>query len=259
MPDRMSGTVVFVTDFGLEDGYAAELRAAAWRADPGTRCVDGTHLVAPGDVVSAAYACKRLARAFGAGTAICAVVDPGVGSDRPALAVECDGVFGVAPDTGLLTYLWTEAAVRRAVRLPPPAASDSATFHGRDLFAPLAARLAGGAPLGEAGTGLDEPVLRHDLLPTAEGIRLRAMVVSVDRFGNCVTGVRSADLGGGRVTGLRWAGGGTDRTVRTYAEIGDGVALLWNSAGHLELAARETSAAAVTGLDVGAPVQVELG
>ena len=77
----MSGTLIFVTDYGLEDGYAAQLWAAAWSASPGVRCIDGTHLVPPGDVLTAAYRCKTLARAFGPGSVICAVVDPGVGGD----------------------------------------------------------------------------------------------------------------------------------------------------------------------------------
>ncbi len=162
----MSGTLVFVTDYGLADGYAAQLWAAAWSAAPGLRCVDGTHLVPPGDVITGAYRCKVLAGAFGPGSVICAVVDPGVGGHREAVAVECDGVRCVAPDTGLVSYLWTEARQRYAVLLPTPAGV-SPTFHGRDFFAPLAALLASGTPLSGCGRPVAAPQLRDELSPSS--------------------------------------------------------------------------------------------
>lgn len=253
----MSATLIFVTDYGLEDGYAAQLWAAAWSVSPEVRCVDGTHLVPPGDVLTGAYRCKTLAGAFGPGSVICAVVDPGVGGERAAVAVECDGVTCVAPDTGLVSYLWTEARERRAVRLrTPPGAS--ATFHGRDLFAPVAARRAGGAPLDSLGAVIASPLLREELMPRADGDRLHSVVVSVDHFGNCISGVRPADLGDRKVASVGWPGGEANQVVTTYAAIDVEVAVLWNSAGHLELAAREASAAATTGVGVGTPITVVL-
>ncbi len=254
----MSGTLIFVTDYGLEDGYAAQLWAAAWSASPGVRCIDGTHLVPPGDVLTAAYRCKTLARAFGRGSVICAVVDPGVGGDRAAVAVECDGVGCVAPDTGLVSYLWTEARERRAVRLPT-AGGASPTFHGRDLFAPAAALIAAGTPVSGVGEPIDAPRLRAELLPATAGDQIRSLVVAVDHFGNCITGVRQSDLGERGVAAIIWPGGQTDRLVTTYEEIDpQAAAVLWNSAGHLELAAREASASAWTGVRTGTPVTVVL-
>jgi hypothetical protein len=253
----VSGTLIFVTDYGLEDGYAAELWAAAWSASPGVRCIDGTHLVPAGDVLTAAYRCKTLARAFGPGSVICAVVDPGVGGDRAAVAVLCDGVACVAPDTGLVSYLWMEARQRQAVRLTTPAGV-SPTFHGRDLFAPVAARIATGSALGGVGEPIDAPDLREELTPVADGDRLRSLVVSVDHFGNCITGVRLSDLGGRRIASLSWPGGESDRVVTTYAEIDGAVAVLWNSSGHLELAAREASASERAGVRTGTPITVVL-
>ncbi len=253
----MSGTLIFVTDYGLADGYAAELWAAAWSASPGVRCIDGTHLVPAGDVLTAAYRCKTLARAFGPGSVICAVVDPGVGGDRAAVAVECDGVACVAPDTGLVSYLWIEARQRRAVRLLTPAGV-SPTFHGRDLFAPVAALIATGSALAGVGEPIDAPDLREELTPVADGDRLRSLVVSVDHFGNCITGVRLSDLGERRIASVSWPGGESDRVVTTYAEIGGAVAALWNSSGHLELAAREASASERARVRAGMPITVVL-
>jgi len=253
----VSGTLIFVTDYGLEDGYAAELWAAAWSASPGVRCIDGTHLIPAGDVLTAAYRCKTLARAFGPGSVICAVVDPGVGGDRAAVAVECDGVVCVAPDTGLVSYLWTEARQRQAVRLLTPVGV-SPTFHGRDLFAPVAALIAAGRSLSGAGEAIDTPHLRGELTPVADGGRLRSLVVSVDHFGNCITGVRLADVGARGIASLSWPGGESDRVVTTYAEIDGTVAALWNSSGHLELAAREASAAERARIRAGMPITVAL-
>ena len=253
----MSGTLIFVTDYGLEDGYAAELWAAAWSASPGVRCIDGTHLIPAGDVLTAAYRCKTLARAFGPGSVICAVVDPGVGGDRAAVAVECDGVACVAPDTGLVSYLWLEARQRQAARLITPAGV-SPTFHGRDLFAPVAALIAAGRSLAGAGAPIDTPHLREELTPVADGDRLRSLVVSVDHFGNCITGVRLSDVGERRIASLSWPGGESDRVVTTYAEIDGTVAVLWNSSGHLELAAREASAAERARIRAGMPITVAL-
>jgi hypothetical protein len=241
----------------LEDGYAAELWAAAWSASPGVRCIDGTHLVPAGDVLTAAYRCKTLARAFGPGSVICAVVDPGVGGDRAAVAVECDGVACVAPDTGLVSYLWLEARQRQAARLITPAGV-SPTFHGRDLFAPVAALIAAGRSLAGAGAPIDTPHLREELTPVADGDRLRSLVVSVDHFGNCITGVRLSDVGERRIASLSWPGGESDRVVTTYAEIDGTVAVLWNSSGHLELAAREASAAERARIRAGMPITVAL-
>ena len=253
----MSGTLIFVTDYGLEDGYAAELWAAAWSASPGVRCIDGTHLIPAGDVLTAAYRCKTLARAFGPGSVICAVVDPGVGGDRAAVAVECDGVACVAPATGLVSYLWLEARQRQAARLITPAGV-SPTFHGRDLFAPVAALIAAGRSLAGAGAPIDTPHLREELTPVADGDRLRSLVVSVDHFGNCITGVRLSDVGERRIASLSWPGGESDRVVTTYAEIDGTVAVLWNSSGHLELAAREASAAERARIRAGMPITVAL-
>jgi hypothetical protein len=253
----VSGTLIFVTDYGLEDGYAAELWAAAWSASPGVRCIDGTHLIPAGDVLTAAYRCKTLARAFGPGSVICAVVDPGVGGDRAAVAVECDGVACVAPDTGLVSYLWLEARQRQAARLIT-SAGVSPTFHGRDLFAPVAALIAAGRSLAGAGAPIDTPHLREELTPVADGDRLRSLVVSVDHFGNCITGVRLSDVGERRIASLSWPGGESDRVVTTYAEIDGTVAALWNSSGHLELAAREASAAERARIRAGMPITVAL-
>ena len=134
----------------------------------------------------------------------------------------------------------------------------SPTFHGRDLFAPVAALIAAGRSLAGAGAPIDTPHLREELTPVADGDRLRSLVVSVDHFGNCITGVRLSDVGERRIASLSWPGGESDRVVTTYAEIDGTVAALWNSSGHLELAAREASAAERARIRAGMPITVAL-
>jgi S-adenosylmethionine hydrolase len=250
--------VVLVTDYGADDSYAGALGGALWSVDPGLRWAVGTHGVPPGDVLAGAYHVKALARAFPAGTVICAVVDPGVGTGRRALALEVDGVRCVAPDNGLCTWLWEEARERACVSLPCPEGA-SATFAGRDLFAPVAARLAAGATLEECGTPAHDPVLLAAALPRRVGAALYARVCVVDRFGNAITTARVADLGGVPPVAASWTGGGTSRVARTYAEIGGGLALVTGSAGHLEVAARGAPASRLGGPGAGATVRISLG
>jgi hypothetical protein len=176
------------------------------------------------------------------------------------VAVEAAGVRCVAPDTGLVHWLWEDAAGldRSAVRLPV-ADGVAATFHGRDVFAPAAARLAAGAALRDLG----EEVAAPQLLDAA-GVGVDAAgnlvcrVVAIDRFGNVVTTLRRRDLAGARLAGARWGAGGTDLVARTYAEIGDGVALVVGGSGHVEIAADSRSAAELSGLRPGDEVRVRL-
>ena len=250
--------VVLVTDYGADDSYAGSLVGALWTADPDARWAVGTHGVPPGDVLAGAYHVKALARSFPAGTVICAVVDPGVGTDRRAIALEADGVRCVAPDNGLCTWLWEEAGERRCVALPVPPQT-SPTFAGRDLFAPVAARLAAGADLEECGPRVDDPVLLPAAFPRRVRTELYARVCVVDRFGNAITTARLGDLAGARPVAASWIGGGTRRVARTYADIGGGLALVAGSAGHLEVAARDVPAVARGGPAAGASVRITLG
>lgn len=254
----MPHPVVLVTDYGLDDTYAGALVGALWRVDPGLRWALGTHGVPPGDVLAGAYHVKALALAFPPGTVLCAVVDPGVGTERRALALEAAGMRCVAPDNGLCTWLWEEAAgARRCVALPAPEGM-SATFAGRDLFAPVAARLAGGARLDECGVAVDDPVLLDEARCRRDGTALLARVCVVDHFGNAITTARVADLAGARPAGASWPGGGTREVARTYAGIRGDLALITGSAGHLEVAARGAPASQRGGPSAGDPVRIEL-
>jgi S-adenosyl-L-methionine hydrolase (adenosine-forming) len=251
--------IVFVTDYGRDDAYAAALTGAAWRVDPHAICLEGTHGVPSGDVLAGAYHLKALALAFADGAVFCAVVDPEVGTDRRAIAIEVGRIRCVAPDNGLVTYLWEEAAAstRRAVSLDVPV-NASPTFHGRDVFAPAAAELASGVRIDASGEPIDDPVVLAGAFAERLGNGLRGHVAVVDHFGNAITTIRAADIGAASIRSITWPGGGAAGMVTTYADIDQGPAALIGSAGHLEIAGRRRAVADIGGPSRGDEVLVEL-
>ena len=255
----MRRPIVFVTDYGRDDAYAAALIGAVWSVEPMAVVVEGTHGIPPGDVLAGAYQLKALAAAFDENAVYCAVVDPGVGTERRALAAQIGSVVCVAPDTGLISYLWAEAGInqRWAVSLDIPDGA-STTFHGRDVFAPAAAQIVGGERFEEMGDAIDEPVLLPEAFAQRHVDRVVGRVAVVDHFGNVITTIRGQDLGGANVVSVQWPGGSTDAVVSTYAEIGDGVAALFGSVDHLEVAARGAPAAAHGGPKAGDEITVML-
>ena len=255
----MRQPIVFVTDYGRDDAYAASLTGAAWRVDPHAICVDGTHGVPAGDVLAGAYHLKALALAFSEGVVFCAVVDPGVGTGRRAIAIDIGRIRCVAPDNGLISYLWDEAAsFRSAVALDIPL--DAApTFHGRDVFAPFAAELASGGRLEAAGEPIADPIVVADAFAERVGSGLSGRVIVVDHFGNAITSIRSADIGEATVRSVSWQGGAFAGLVTTYAEVGQGAAALIGSGGHIEIAAQGVPVASIGGPKLGDSVFVELG
>lgn len=237
----MSRLITLLTDFGTADGYVAEVKGVLYTSVPDALVVDISHEIPAHDVELARLAVARYWRRYPPGTIHIVVVDPGVGSERMALAVASDGRWLVGPNNGVLSpaLLLPDA---RAVILPVPAAA-SPTFHGRDVFAPAAASLALGAPVDSLGTRVTDPVIRRTPEPVREWDgATRGEVIAIDRFGNLVT-----NLVGVRGEVVRVCG----REVpvhRTYADVGVGDLLaLTGSSGLLEVARREGSAAALLG------------
>jgi S-adenosylmethionine hydrolase len=255
----MRQPIVFVTDFGRDDAYAAALIGAAWRVDPDAVCVEGTHGIPPGDVLAGAYQLKALARAFSGGAVFCAVIDPGVGTERRGIAIKVGNIRCVAPDNGLVSYLWEEAPStdRWAVRLDI-AADASPTFHGRDVFAPYAATLSSKETFDIVGDLIDDPIVLADAFAQRVGTHIAGRVAVVDHFGNAITTIRAVDIDGAAVRSVTWPGGGCTGLVDTYAHINGGSGALIGSARHLEVAARGMGAAAAGGPGVGDTVEVEL-
>ncbi|WP_300159799.1 SAM-dependent chlorinase/fluorinase [Solidesulfovibrio sp.] len=246
--------IALLTDFGQADPYVAQMRAVLMAAAPGVPLLDVSHEVRPGDVWQAGFFLAATLPWLPPGSVACAVVDPGVGTDRRVLLVETASRLVLAPDNGLLTLTFGRSEGCRILDATPRLVPASATFHGRDVFAPLAARLAMGEEPRDVATVLGdaEPVLLGGLEPVRGEGTVAARVLSVDRFGNCILNL---DIGRfGRVPrGVALAAPVAVRLspARTYAGIRSGeVGLLAGSQGYLELAVDSGSAAARLGLGV---------
>jgi len=257
--------IVFLSDYGLEDEYAGVCRGVMAGIAPDAPVVDLTHAVPAHDVLRGALVLAASARFMPERAVFLAVVDPGVGTVRRALAVEtASGATLVGPDNGLLAPAWEQlGGAARAVEITSERVllhPVSPTFHGRDVFAPAAAHVANGMPLDELGP--DVPV--DDLArlwipePVATGGGLRCAVLAVDRFGNVQLAASAGDLeaaGLGEAPALRVST--AERTldvpcIRTFADLEQGqVGLAVDSAGFLALVVNLGSAAFELGLEAG--------
>jgi S-adenosyl-L-methionine hydrolase (adenosine-forming) len=259
-----------LTDYGLDDGFVAACHGVAVRMAPGTRIIDITHLVPPGDVRRGAAVLAQTILYLPPAVHV-AVVDPGVGSTRRGIAVEAGESIFVGPDNGLLS--WAVAAIggaRRAFQLTNGELwlhPVSQTFHGRDIFVPVAAHLAAGGDLDTVGTELAPGDLVTLPAPTSRvhGREAEGEVMSVDRFGNVQLSIVAADvteLGVGYGSPLVVRAGRQKLTVpfmETFAAAAPGeIVAFTDSAGLISLAVNAGDAAQHLGLPPGAHVHLSV-
>lgn len=240
--------IVLFTDFGLAGPYTGQMKAVLAQQAPGTPVIDLFADAPAFDPQLSAYLLAAYAESFPPGSVFVAVVDPGVGSDRRPLIVEADGRLFVGPDNGLFELVRRRAGEVRAWAIDWRPAVLSASFHGRDLFAPVAAALATGGAVER--TPLDPAAIARtgwpDDLPR---------IVYIDIYGNSMTGIRASSLG--QDTVLR-AGGHLIRRGRTFADVPTGAALWYgNSNGLAEIAVNCGPADRKLGLAVGDPVEID--
>jgi S-adenosylmethionine hydrolase len=237
--------IVLFTDFGLGGPYVGQMRAVLAAQAPGVPVVDLMHDAPAFRPKPAAYLLAALANELPATTIVVGVVDPGVGSERAPVVVEADGRRFVGPDNGLFEIVARRARAARIMRIAWRPARLSATFHGRDLFAPVAAALARGEAVAvDAAAGVGHPEWPDDL----------PEIVYVDGYGNAMTGLRAAALAGAarlavasRVLARR----------RTIAAAAPGEAFWYENANGLaEIAVNRGRADQALGLAVGTPVAV---
>ncbi len=249
-------TVTLLTDFGTADYFVAAVKGVILTANPKARLVDITHEIAPQDIESAAFTLLAACEVFPDGTTHLAVVDPGVGSERRPLLMQLGKQFFVGPDNGIFSYVcdrfeesggtpkFFQLTNEDFFRQPL-----SATFHGRDVFAPVAAALSLGTKPALLGTEINDCVRLPALRPThSRDGKLLGRIIHIDRFGNCVTNFRKNDLAEQMIGRFRLSVKGKSITSvhRFFAAEGSGkekVFAIWGSAGFLELAATNTSAA----------------
>jgi S-adenosyl-L-methionine hydrolase (adenosine-forming) len=263
--------IVFISDFGLDDEFVGICHGVIARIAPDSRIVDLTHGVPPQDVVRAALVLAESLLYVPDDAVFLALVDPGVGTARRAVAVRTgDGALLVGPDNGVLSQAWTRlGGAAEAIEITSPDVvlpGGSHTFHGRDVFAPAAAHLANGMALGELGPSLDVESLTRvaPLEPEVHPGRLHAEVLGIDRFGNVQLSIRPEHLdeaGLADETALQvrtvWRAIPV-RRVSTFGEVSPGeLAALIDSRGWLAVVRNAGSAAASLRLELGNPVVVE--
>jgi len=254
--------ITLTTDFGQTDGYVGAMKGVMLGICPEAILVDISHGIRPQAVQQAAYVLSTATPYFPAGSVHVVVVDPGVGTERRAVVVQTGSALYVAPDNGTLSLVLQQERVETAIQLTDPAfrrSRVSATFHGRDIFAPAAAHLARGTAPSEMG----DPVSPSELVslpmlepqPRPEG-NWEGEILHIDHFGNLITSLRICNapsliavvVQGRRIHALR----------DTFGDVEPGELVAYaGSSGHLEIAVRDGNAARALDMDIGDPVWVE--
>ncbi|GAB4344391.1 MAG: SAM-dependent chlorinase/fluorinase [Desulfobulbaceae bacterium] len=261
----MVNLITLTTDFGLQDPYVGQMKGAILRHNIRARIVDLTHAIEPHNVLAGAVIIRSSYHSFPKGTVHLVVVDPGVGSQRKIIALRVDDHYFIAPDNGALTLLIRDREVQAAHRVDNRALFPneiSATFHGRDIMAPVAAALARNGKLQEVGPAIDPATCVQLDLPATQldehGITGR--VIHIDRFGNVRTTITSSTLATYQPSSFAgiFIGKHSVRAISaTYSDVAPGELLaLIDSAGHLEIAVNRGNAAQRLGCRIGDPVTV---
>ena len=258
--------ITLLTDFGTSDPFVGVMKGVILEINPQAQIVDLTHDVDPQDIPEAAFLLKTSYRYFPAGTIHLVVVDPGVGTERRAIALRTNQHRFVAPDNGVLSYVLSQETVEQAVALTNEEyflPQVSRTFHGRDIFAPVAAHLSLGVSLedlGEPISDLTQIPLPH---PTIKPDTIEAQVIHIDRFGNLITNLAEKQFDEWLSTGAREqieieTGEQTLRGIsQSYADMPEGSLLaIFGSSGHLEISANQASASQLLGLGKRAKITI---
>lgn len=262
--------ITLMTDFGIKDGNVGVMKGVIWGICPEAHIADISHMIGAQNLPEAALVLARSAPYFPRGTIHVAVVDPGVGTARRPMAAQIGDWSYVGPDNGLITLLLQRGRAENwhseFFVLDKPEfwrADVSHVFHGRDIFAPVAAHLARGTALSALGTPFADPVRLDLAKPVRRGRVWQGEVIHVDHFGNLASNIREENLGealGQRdQIGVRLGGAQINGLVNTFGERtpGEVVALL-GSTGNLIVSVVNGSAASVLGVGVGAGVEVTL-
>ncbi|MDY6786208.1 MAG: SAM-dependent chlorinase/fluorinase [Cyanobacteriota bacterium] len=251
--------ITLSSDFGLQDVYVGVMKGAIARVNPTLTVIDLTHDIPPQNLMAARFCLLNAHPYFPPGTVHVAVVDPGVGSKRRAIAIETADSYLVGPDNGIFSGVLNNSPPQAAIELDNPdywrSQSASTTFHGRDIFAPIGAYLASGTPMQRLGSTIDPATLiRLDLpqpQPTPAG--LKGCIQYLDRFGNAIANIPA-------IAGKSWTVAISDRLIpsgTTYSDVcvGEPIALI-GSHGWVEIAVNGGSAQSELQLDWRSPLEV---
>ncbi len=243
--------IAILTDFGLRDWYVASMKGVLLTIAPRSPIVDISHQIAPQNIRQANFILRQCYREYPQGTVFLAVVDPGVGTDRTPIAIHAGGYTFVGPDNGLFAFLWADSTSRIEIRrISNPYFTKelpSHTFHGRDIFAPVAAHLADGREFEKVGPLFSNPTELTELAPEFSTEKVKGHVSFVDHYGNIITNISERD----------WKQHYASATAviykkrafplsKTYAQVADGgMTAYFGSGGFLEIAINGGSAAQI--------------
>jgi len=256
--------ITLLTDFGVQDYFVGAMKGVILSINPTATIVDITHEISPQDIESAAFNLLSCHGDFPDGTIHVAVVDPGVGSDRRAIVLKCGDQFFVGPDNGLFSWIcereqtWTAVQITNERFFHHPV---SKTFHGRDIFAPVAAALSRGHEPQEFGPALTEIVQLESLEPAMTGANtIEGRIIHIDHFGNCVTNFtrRTLESSGGPTS---WRMTISDREITSFRGFfsdskPEELFAIVGSAGFIEICVRNGSAANLLNVQRGQSVQL---
>ena len=270
----MGAVITLTTDFGLADAYVAAMKGVILGINPDARLVDISHTIEPQNIAQAAFILSTVYEFFPRGTVHLVVVDPGVGTKRKAVILRTPEVAFIAPDNGVLSYVLEKYSLGETVAGRQPLDTGkaqateitnsrywlpdvSATFHGRDIFAPVAAHLSLGTPINEFGNKLDSLATLPLIKPRREPDgTLTGCILHIDNFGNLITNIRKFDLPpdtAGTAVGVK--NELITGLVEAYA-ASDGLCALIGSSGHLEIALKDGHAAAYLKAGVGDSIKI---
>jgi S-adenosylmethionine hydrolase len=247
---KATGFITLTTDFGLTDGFVGTMKGVIHTINPGAVIIDISHETGSQDVLAAAFLFAASYRYFPRGTVHVIVVDPGVGSQRRAVAVEMEEHYFVAPDSGVLTLALKQGETIKSIELTNPEYfldEVSDTFHGRDIFAPVAAHLSLGVEIEKLGNDAGELKEIHFPEPEVSQNGIKGHIIHIDKFGNLITDIKqelfNSVISDGQFS-IKIAGIELDKISRSYADVAEGKPLaIFDSFGNLEIAVNCGSAA----------------
>lgn len=255
--------ITLTTDFGTKDGYVGAMKGLILSMNPRVNIIDITHEIEAQDVLGAALTLRNACRAFPKGTIHVAVVDPGVGSERKPLLLQAESCFYIGPDNGMFSLAFDESALVRAVELKeskyflPPISN---TFHGRDIFAPVAAYLSLGVDPEEFGSSVKEYVNITIPQPRVSKGEIEGQVLHIDRFGNLMTNIDEpsyCDAVGDQAVSIEIGTQKLNMICQSYADVEEGLPVaIFGSSDFLEIAVNKGNAQRVLQLKRGDPIRI---
>lgn len=264
MPSSSSRIITLTTDFGLADHFTGVMKGVILGIAPESRIVDITHETRAYDIDEAAFTIAQSYRYFPPKTVHVVVVDPGVGTMRRPILVEAADQFFVGPDNGVFAFILSQEknkvrAISNAKYFLQPVSS---TFHGRDVFAPVAAHLASGVSPARIGKPIDDYLRPCSVKPDRTARRgWTGSILRVDRFGNAITNFLASDFPRALEGPFEMSVGlqEVSRLAKNYEQFGIGeLFVIVGSSGYLEVSAGQASAARILGVGVGAPVELRI-